>query len=277
MAYLVANAMLLIPTRMPGMIGILALVTFLGVAYFEREHLSGDSSLRTKEGLLARGLLYMPVALMIGRSMNLYAIDGIFMSMLNVIAAVILFRYVPKAIEDRKSAVAIQGLSVLPAVSAHYHLANTIIGQFAISADLRIPLMFLPMSAILIGMSLYSFGTGSGYRKAGVLLGITSVIAELFFYPGTVSSFLCVFTGLLAVSYGYTVEEKATFALGLLGLGVGLGYHLKAALELATFSPWISLAVVGITTIIASSYIERNHRAIAQRLRMFKARMATWN
>ena len=275
--YLIANVSLLIPTRVPGLIGVLALVTFLGVAFFERERFAGEPSLQTKEGLLVRGLLYAPVALMIGRSMNLYAIDQLFLSMLNAIIAIALFRFVPQRIEDHKDAATTQSLAIWPAMLAQFYLASALIEQFSINADMRIPLTYLPMSVILLTMSLCSLGSGSGYRKSAVLLAIITVIAELVIYPGTAASFLCVFTGMLTAAYGYTAEEKASFVLGLLGLGAGLGYHIKSALELASISPWLSLAIVGIVTVIASSYLERYYRAIVQRINTFKSNMATWN
>lgn len=275
-AYLLSNALLLIPTRTPGLVGLLALGGFVVIAMFERSMLRGDSALRTREGVLVRTLLYVPIMLMIGRSLNLYDVDQIFVGMVNAMAAIGMFRFVPAEIEDRKNAEFVQGLSVIPAGISYYLLSGQLITMLGLGAEYTIPVQYLPFSVVLFCMSLASYGTGSSYRKAASLFAIGVVILQLLNFPGILASTLCVVVGMLATAYGYTLEEKATFFFGVVGLAAGLGYHLHFALELVTFMPWVSLAVAGIATVVASSYVERNSRKIVEAVLKFKGQLATW-
>ena len=93
---------------------------------------------------------------------------------------------------------------------------------------------------------------------------------NLVFYPGWVTSFGCLVTGIGIAAYGYMVEQKALLLAGSAGVLFGLVFNLRYAVELYSLNQWASLGVLGIAIILGASALERHHprlREVAGRMR----------
>lgn len=96
---------------------------------------------------------------------------------------------------------------------------------------------------------------------------------QLMLFPGVGSSLACLAAAIVATAYGYAAEQRGVLGLGVLALIFGLLYHLRYAAELYALSPWGSLALLGIVTVIAASLVERHHRSLTARVVDLRVRL----
>ena len=114
-------------------------------------------------------------------------------------------------------------------------------------------------------------------RRLAALVATGGMAYQLLVFPGVLSSVGCLATATLAAAYGYAAEQRGVFLLGLVALAFGLLYHLRYAADLYALSPWGSLAILGIATVLAASLLERHHGALSHRLLELRSRMEGWH
>ncbi|MEK6632182.1 MAG: hypothetical protein AABY94_02600, partial [Nitrospirota bacterium] len=134
----------------------------------------------------------------------------------------------------------------------------------------------LPLSAILTGLSLRSFGGGNSYRKVASLLTLIALLSQLGTEATLLSSFLCVALSTLMVVAGFRYQERVVFSAGIVGLIFGMGYHLKFAVQLYAQSPWAFLAAAGILVLLSASYLEKHATRMFGRLLHLREEVRAW-
>jgi len=275
--YFLSNLVLLVPTRQPDSIGLMLLVVVVGLAYCELKYFRHEPTLRTLEGRLSRAALWVPPLLLVGRSSYLYYASGLLHSSILAVVALIGFIFLPTLTRQVHVRKIMQGLSMFPAVLSWLALADVLFRSVSIGAEWAIPLYVLPSAMLLIVVSLYAIGSGTGYRRSAALIALTGGVANLCLFPGLTASFVCLLTGVVILIYGFIVEQKILFFSGGAGLLVGLGYHLKYALSLYSLFNWGSLAVTGVTIIIVASLLERQQGQVRDNVQAFRNRLKTWS
>jgi hypothetical protein len=275
-AYLAANAMLLVPTRHPDVIGLMALVGIAGLLAFDRLALQPITALRTREGTFCRLMLPVPLLVLIGRSIHLYSLSSLVWAGLLAAVAVALFELLPQRLGEGRRSVWAQRLSTLPAAGAWFLVADTIQWNLRLDEGMVLPLVTLPIAVILVAMSLRALGSRALYRNAAAIVATGGVTLNLLVHPGIGSSFACLSSAIVTVAYGHTAERRGVFAIGIAALALGLLYHLRFAAHLYSVSPWGSLALLGVVTLTAASVLERHHKALTARARAFGERFGSW-
>jgi hypothetical protein len=129
------------------------------------------------------------------------------------------------------------------------------------------------MATLYGALSLRSLDGGAGLRKLAALVATGGMTLQLVLFPGVGSSLACLATAIVATAYGYAAEQRGVLGLGVLALIFGLLYHLRYAAELYALSPWGSLALLGIVTVIAGSLVERHHRSLSARVVDLRGRL----
>ena len=126
-------------------------------------------------------------------------------------------------------------------------------------------------------MSLRAVHHGPAYRGLAALNATLAVVLNLVMFPGIAASFVCLLVALGVTAYGSAVEQKSVFFTGLAMGIVALLYHLRFAVHLYSMSPWVSLAVLGVATVIAASLLERHHKSLAFRGMQLRKRVSGWS
>jgi hypothetical protein len=274
-AYLLANCALLVPTRHPDLIAVMGLAMLAALLVFDRRTLHPSSFMRTREGYFVRVMLVSPLLVLIGRSLNLYEVSSLFVAGAFAMLASLLFEIVPAALKNRRLQVWSQRLSVPAAAAAWAVMTDTICSSFG--ADAYLPIFCLPMSALLVLMSVRTLDSGSGFRAMAALLGTGGAAANLVIFPGVGASFICLLVAIVTSAYGFSVSQKSVFFAGLASGVFALLYHLRFAIELYDASPWGSLAALGTATVLAASLLERHHEVLAARSKAFCKKIDTWS
>ena len=271
LAYIATNAVLLIPTREPRHIGTLLLA--MGAARVAYEFIKPNQilTLRTFEGRLARALLALPIIALIGRSCCLYSIDSFLLACILTLASTT--AYVQAKARNSEG---LRAVGTLLGMAGWVCFATDLVNSLSLSDGLQIPLVMLPLSAILSVSALLSRRYGDSYSTAATSLTVMTVTAQLFIYPSFGSSLLCIILALAAIVAGCVREQKSVFLIGLAGLGAGILYHMRYAIELYSCSPWISLAVLGVIIVVATSALEKNAVKVSQTVTELRHRIEKW-
>jgi hypothetical protein len=275
-AYLLANAALLVPTRHPDVIGLVALGLLVGLVVFDRMVLASSQALRTPEGSFVRAMLAVPFAILIGRTFNLYEPSALFFGAVLASLAVVLHVLVPKVIASRRWASAAQYASLVPAAGAWLCVAHALQSALSLSAAWVLPLACLPTALLYGALSLRSQGDGAPMRRLAALVATGGMTLELVLFPGVLASFFCLATAIVALAYGYASEQRGVLLTGLTALVFGLLYHVRFAAELYALSPWGALALLGTVTVLAASLLERHHRTLLGHALELRGRLQSW-
>jgi hypothetical protein len=277
--FLLLNMLLLLPTREPGMIALLAFCGFGLLLYFDTCFFSKPCALRTWDGVATRLLVASPVAVLLARSLGLYPYSGLIQGTVFSALAALLYLAAPSSVENQSLKGKLQGFSAAPATIAWFYFAAEITARVPSIAHqhLLVPLYALPLSLIFAAMSFGALGSGREYRRTAAWIAIVTVLWQLFNVAGLASSFLCIVVSIATVASAFMLEEKSLFHLGSFGLVVGLGYHVHYAADFFAFSPWLSLAITGVVTVIAASYLERNHGEVISRYQTLRHELDSWN
>ena len=276
-AFLLANGALLVPTRHPDLIGLLALALLAGAVLLDRRALQGVQALRTPEGAFVRILMASPFFVLVGRTLHLYEPSSFFQAALMACLAVVLFSLLPAATRERRLASAFQYTSLAPAAVSWWLVVDALQRGLGLGTEALLPLTCLPVAAIFAALSLHAIDGGAAMRRLAAVIATGGMLLQLVVFPGALASFGCLATAIVAAAYGYAAEQRGVFLTGVGALGFGLLYHVRFAPELYALSPWASLAALGVATVMAAALLERHHRALAAHLLGLRRRMAGWS
>ncbi len=284
--FFAANAMLLLPYRSSNIVAALAVIGFATIALADKFLFSTEPAMKTWEGRAVRTVMFAPIGLMLGRSLMYYPVSALMVSALFALAAYVLYFAVPKASKNDWLAEFCQVLALFPLAlswalfmsALFFDSANAFIPISGELAEvLFLPLLILPYAAIVGALSFFAVGSGHGYRKFAAGGAIAGMLINLFTIGGVLASILCIITAVIVIIGAFTIEERGLLHLGFAGLVLGLGYHMRYALDIYEMSPWMSLAVTGTLIVIASSYVERNYRTITAGLERFNKKLDSWS
>jgi len=269
--YLLSNAGLLAPTRDTVTVSfiLLALGLFLAIAVVRLR--KQDQTLATGEGVFARSALVLPLLVLAGRSIWLYAPGELFFTTLSLIGYLGLRQALRHLEGESGWRVVTEGLAVALAVF-------TSLFAFATLAELRVlddAFELLIASGISVGL-LVDLSTctrtrrARTYRGTAALIVAMTLLSNLVFFAGLASALVCLIGGLGVQVYGYGARQRVVFALGLIATLMGLGHLGAAAFSSFSIGGWTGLVLVGVVTVLAGSLIERHGQRI-------KVVMANWN
>ncbi len=274
--YMGANVLLLLPVRDPNWIAAIGGIAALTLMNFDRRRLSPSASMRTIEGYFVRAMLIAPVLLVFGRVVYLYEITALLCSVECACVAWVLFHLASQLREKKALAITLEwigfGVSSV-AVVAGLGFVNEIV---RIPAELVVPLVALPVSALMAFVAHSGSVGGRAQRRSAALLATGSMLLYLNAESSLLSAFLCLTVALITTVYGFKTEEKIPFAIGLVGVVVSLLYHVRIAVDFYALGAWGSLAFVGVAVVLAASFYEKNEKLVQARAIALKSRFQEW-
>jgi len=275
--FLLTNAAMLIPLRDTSIIGwlVLALVALVMTSngWAKRD----DSSLKTKEGLLARGLQFLPLAVILGRGMSLYAGDMFLITVLYTLIYVVLRQMEKIFTGEKKIQVWLERAALLPAYGMSVGVTGIVLKTFSLPAAFAIPVFAIMLAALVMEIALYSEHSTVTYRRLAAATVTLGMLANLILFGGVVMAAVCLILGLAVLVYGYMIESRLVFLLGVITLLTGIGYQVSYAVQLFDLGSWASLALIGVTAILAGSVIERHGDRIKTSVKNWGRQFQSWD
>ena len=271
------SAALMIPTRDPMLVGVImafaSACTLIGEA-----RLSSVLELRTREGVIARSVPFLAVAMLIGRQCFLYNSTSLFLGIVCLIASAVTFEMVPRLNISGLVTTLSEHLSVPLTALGVFFVGDAILQGFDLSTSVFAPLVIgMPMGIAFTVMAERARESAGVFRVASSVTLFLTGLAELLSGSGVEAGVISLLIGIVALTVGSAAEKKGMFLAGAVLILLSLGRVCLDALGNISVSPWVLLGVIGVGTIVAASYIERNFIRIREEFSAMRKKIATWN
>lgn len=274
--FLISNLTLLLPLREPQSIAILVSVITLGVLWFSRHVAHNQTSAKTHEGMTALGLQLLPIGVLLGRTLWLYAFDLLLAA---VLAATLFFTLRQISLYLKPGSTLrnlLDGLSLAPALSLLPLLSHAL-QQTSIFADAWVyPLGTMASALLIYDISQRSERYAALYLRLSLLILLAGMIGNLFWFPGVLAAMACVSVGGALTIYGYRVQKLSLFVSGVVLFLAGLVHQFIDLIRHFDLGSWASLAVFGMVSIVFASVLESQSGKIRLRFEAWRVRMQAW-
>lgn len=271
------SAALMIPTRDPMLVGMIMAIasacTLIGEA-----RLSSVLELRTREGVIARSVPFLAVAMLIGRQCFLYNSTSLFLGIVCLIASAVAFEMVPRLNISGLVTTLSEHLAVPLTALGVFFVGDAILQGFDLSASVFAPLVIgMPMGVAFAVMAERARESAGVFRVASSVTLFLTGLSELLSGSGVEAGVISLLIGIVALTVGSAAEKKGMFLAGAVLILLSLGRVCLDALGNISVSPWVILGVIGVGTIVAASYIERNFIRIREEFSAMRKKIATWS
>ena len=270
------SAALMIPTRDPMLVGVImafaSACTLIGEA-----RLSSVLELRTREGVIARSVPFLAVAMLIGRQCFLYNSTSLFLGIVCLIASAVTFEMVPRLNISGLVTTLSEHLSVPLTALGVFFVGDAILQGFDLSTSVFAPLVIgMPMGIAFTVMAERARESSGVFRVASSVALFLTGLSELLSGSGVEAGVISLLIGIVALTVGSAAEKKGMFLAGAVLILLSLGRVCLDALGNISVSPWVILGVIGVGTIVSASYIERNFIRIREEFSAMRKKIATW-
>lgn len=274
--FLVSNAALLLPLRDPHWIALMVLALTVFCIAFTRKTSQQHIAAKTQEGITALGLQFLPLAVLIGRSLWLYSADLLLLTVLAV-TVFLLLRQVTKYLDaDSQLRKATDALSLLPSLAVVPSLAGALFNIPVFPHMLAIPVAALVSALMIYDIASRNPKHGAGYRHFAAGIILTSLVANLVLYDGLMSAMASILVGLGVALLGYQQQQRSVFITGVLLFLTGLSYQVYELIHHFNLSSWIGLAVLGMFAIVLASTIESQGGKFKTHFERWKVAFKQW-
>jgi hypothetical protein len=272
--YLLTNIALLSPLRDPRYVFILGAIEFSALIYLDFCTFSRFPGMKTFEGRVSRGLPFLPLLILLGRC-AMYGVSLYLNSLILGALSAAIFLYADSLCRSRTAALKMRLLSLFPAYWAWQMLITAVLSGTRILLPTVI-VQHVPFAALVFALSLVADEDGPLYRRVAGFLALAPAVVDMCMTGGFALSAICILLSLIVLCSAFAFEEKALFYFGVFGFAAGILVNLRYANMLYQLSPWITLAAIGISAVIAASYMERNYQRLLVRSAGFRESFRTW-
>ena len=261
LAFVSINALLLIPVRESVVAGALALAGTAFAVWTLRRLMREDSALQTGEGRFALLSLFVPIGIVLFRSMYFYDVDSLMVAMLSAAIFIAL----------RQASVFPGRHKVLGSLLDIASLPSALVTAIALAVSFEH--LGLEMLAPLTGLA-YAAMAGDVLRRTGsqVVAGFTDFTASfavalgfvlaIVFEPSIWMALATLAAGVLLGLAGSWLQSRSAMIAGVLTMLAAATFGFDEFVALVTASNWITLAIIGAAAIVLGSVLERHGVAI---------------
>lgn len=274
--FILGSAAILLPVRNIEIIGGFLLI--LTIIMLQQSHAlqRHDTSLHTLEGRFARYLLFLPAGIILARATYLYEADAL---MFTVIAGFLYGIFRQLAVERAfsvKFRIMMEYLGSLAAVGVGIGLITWLDSFHSLPDEITFLLFVICLTGLLLEISVRACKGGAGYRRAAAMVLTMGILTNLLMFPGVMTASISLFIGIILVTYAYSIQQRIAFTFGLFAVLAGLGYHIHFVMHVFNLISWMSLSLLGITTILFASVLDRYGHIIRSQLWRWQKRFKSW-
>ena len=264
--FLLLNALLLLPIRTSVAAGSIALAGVVYALFVIGKLTRENLALKTGEGKFALATLFIPLGIILFRSMYFYQVDSLMVAMV----AMVLFLAARQASQfpDRNARLGLALELVSWPLAMIVALALTDAIGPNVSAGIKAAIFSTTYAALALDVIRR---TSSGKLAKAIVVSISIAVAVSFTFsvalsPTATSALFSVAAGVLLLLWGAAGRKLVTIVAGLVTLGAGVLFGFDAIVQLIITSSWIDLAIFGASAIALGSILDRHGVAIKLRL-----------
>ena len=267
--FLGLNALLLLPIRSSMAAGTIALLGILYALFIVGKLAAEDRTLKTGEGKFALATLFIPLGIILFRSMYFYQVDSLMLAMVSL--ALFLSTRQVSLFPDRspRLAVFLETLSLPFAMLAALSLTDAFAPALAQG-------LVAPLFAAVYTVMALDVLRRTGSRKLrkvtsasislSVALSFTLSVASA---PTALTAILSLAAGAMLILWGVSGRKPFVMFGGLVTAAAGVMLGFDEIVRLVISSSWIDLALFGASAIALGSVVDRHGVVI-------KLRLDTW-
>ncbi|MEJ2212913.1 MAG: hypothetical protein P8Y20_02315 [Gammaproteobacteria bacterium] len=273
--FLISNAALLLPVRDPQLVGLMVLVLAIGNLVFSRKISNNQISAKTSEGLTALMLQMLPLAILTGRSLWLYSMDLLLLTVLSVTVFFLLRQCASVLHDHQKLRKVFNGLSVLPALATTLFLTAAIFDSRVLDEILALPIAIIISSVMLFDIYRRS-DNGKSYLNIAVLQIVIALLLNMTVFSG-LAALITAIAGLSLVVGSMKLQHRNMLVAGVVLIVAGLGDQLIEIIQHFDFTSWASLAGFGIVAILLASAMDSQSSRIKMAVNKIKQSFKGWD
>ena len=274
--FLLSSCSLLLPVRDPYLIGSLVLALTAIILFYSRLVSHQKISAKTNEGFTALFLQLIPLSILMGRSLWLYETDLFLISALAV-TIFILIRQVSTILNsDSRIKNMLNFLSIIPAGLITFTLAETLLSTGFIPQELIFPISTSVSAIMVYDISLRSKNLAYFYRSIAIMGLVISMITNLIVYSNLLSALLVIFAGFTMALFALKIKQRYILIWGTVLIVSGMAHQLYFLIMHFDINSWVSLALLGILSIVIGSGIETRGEYFKSKVTTLKHRFSQW-
>ncbi len=264
--FLLLNALLLLPIRSSMAAGTIALLGILYALYAVGRMTAQDRSLKTGEGKFALVTMFIPLGIILFRSMYFYKVDSLMVAMVSL--ALFLSARQVSLFPDRNARLA----AVLEMLSLPFAMIAAIALTDALAPSLINGLDVALFSVVYTALALDVLRrTGSRHLRKAIGVSIALAVSVSFTFsvandPTALTALLALAAGVMLMLWGVSGRRAVASIGGTLTAIAGGIFGFEALLQLVLASSWIDLAIFGAGAIALGSVVDRHGVVIKLRL-----------
>lgn len=271
-AFVLVNALLVLPWRLPFVTTLLAVLGTLAVTQADSRWFSKDPAATTVEGRIARGTLVLPLALLLARGIHLYPSFLLDAGALGLAAGLVLAAQSRRMEGNRQRLLSVVALLLLAGGWCGWWLHG-----WATARAIALPSLFLPLSALCLTTARSSDALRPLCRTGAAICALLAVVPNLWVHPSIWTLFGCASVGAIVLSAGAWLRSKILTLGGLVAVVTAIAYQIGGNLDFARLKHWAVLSVLGMLLIVVASYWERYQAAILRKLRRWHDLARAWD
>ncbi|MBT8100673.1 MAG: hypothetical protein KJO82_13030 [Gammaproteobacteria bacterium] len=264
--FLMLNALLLLPIRHSLAAGTIALIGVLYALFVMSKVTRSNPALKTGEGKFALATLFIPLGIILFRSMYFYQVDSLMIAMVGLVLFLAARQVSQFPDRSARLATALELVSWPLAMTIAFALTD------AFEANLANGLEAALFAGIYAGLALDIIRRTDSRelaRAIGVSISIATAISFTFsvaLNPSAMSALFSLGAGLLLLLWGAAGKRLVTIIAGLITAGAGAIFGFDQIVHLIVSSSWVDLAIFGASAIVLGSVLDRHGVAIKLRL-----------
>ncbi len=273
--FLFSNLSLLLPLRDPILVTIMAIALGIFNLLFTAQTSRQRIEVKTFEGRFTILMQFLPIAVLLGRNIWLYAPDISLYTGICFMSFIILRQ--SSLLMNAEST--LRGLLELSSVSLAV-LAGILFSNTMIISGMSDSIALIIATIIAAGMC-YEISMRANYRAnlyRAIAVGIvtTGIITNLWIYGGLFASILTLAAGIGSIVLSYVLQQRTMFLGGILMIIAGLIDQSLHFFQFFDFGYWVTLAITGVVAIVLGSYLESRGKIIKQKFITLKHTYSEW-
>ena len=264
--FLLLNALLLLPIRSSMAAGTIALLGILYALYAVGKMTAKDRSLKTGEGKFALVTMFIPLGIILFRSMYFYQVDSLMVAMVSL--ALFLSARQVSLFPDRSARLS----AVLEMLSLPFAMIAALALTDALAPSLINGLDVALFAVVYTALALDVLRrTGSRHLRKVIGVSIALAVSVSFTFsvandPTALTALLALAAGVMLMLWGVAGRRAVASIGGTLTAIAGAFFGFEVLLQLILNSSWIDLAIFGALAITLGSVVDRHGVVIKLRL-----------
>jgi len=264
--FLILNALLLLPIRSSMAAGTIALLGILYALYAVGKMTAKDRSLKTGEGKFALVTMFIPLGIILFRSMYFYQVDSLMVAMVSL--ALFLSARQVSLFPDRSARLS----AVLEMLSLPFAMIAALALTDALASSLINGLDVALFAVVYTALALDVLRrTGSRHLRKVIGVSVALAVSVSFTFsvandPSALTALLALAAGVMLMLWGVAGRRAVASIGGTLTAIAGVFFGFEVLLQLILDSSWIDLAIFGALAIALGSVVDRHGVVIKLRL-----------